>query len=510
MGNYRDIIANNLIKDPKNAGTGAGSVTIKFNSPINPVYFNQYVSNKNIEPIQQFKHIHSGQTDVYLDLEEPFKIYSIPGVQKSIISKDFGPFYLEINVLDKMNKNAYIYENVTTFDNISLFWKLELVEYAFGSDLEDAKKNYLSGPKSIKYPNGYMVKLVITFDPMCQVHNLAVLENIYSENTELLQEIIDYKNKSFSDFSNVTLNKKFMISRLSYLLNKIFYVYSNENNKRNKINNEKNKSMRRIPRNPQTGFISGPSDIKTSKDDLLNKFRIFSSTTVKDDIYKQLLTSAPEPVNILDIATGVANDYNRWVKYKNKIKHINAIDSDPKQIEEAIKRFGSKNELSVSYKVLDANKLNSTIVLDTTNADIILCNYAMNQIYNNPGPGTNPGTFFTILQKFAKKGSIFAGVATDGDELIKRVQQNTVPQGVYIDLLDNDKYSFYMDLPYFQRNGRIEEFIVRKNEFINRMKAAGFEPIMVANITDIPEYKNQPGPLLDLLGLYFVFYFRKI
>jgi hypothetical protein len=350
---------------------------------------------------------------------------------------------------------------------------------------------------------------------MCQVHNLAVLENIYSENTELLQEIIDYKNKSFADFSNVTLNKKFMISRLSYLLNKIFYVYSNENNKRNKTNNnEKNKSMRRTPRNPQPGpanlSTSPPVSSINSKDSLLNKFRIFSSTTVKDDIYKQLLTSAQEPVNILDIATGVANDYNRWVKYKNKIKHINAIDSDPKQIEEAIKRFGSKNELSVSYKVLDANKLNSTIVLDTTNADIILCNYAMNQIYNNPGPGAIPGTFFTILQKFAKKGSIFAGVATDGDELIKRVQQNTIPQGVYIDLLDNDKYSFYMDLPYFQRNGRIEEFIVRKNDLINRMKAAGFEPIMVANITDIPEYKNQPKQLLDLLGLYFVFYFRKI
>lgn len=229
-------------------------------------------------------------------------------------------------------------------------------------------------------------------------------------------------------------------------------------------------------------------------------FKTFCSWNCKYPLLLETLKNFKEKVIIIDVATGVGNDLNRWIALKDKIKYVIGIDNDKNQIKEAIKRYKNmvKNkEISVSYYIDQANQFNKYIKGSVNGAFVITCNFALNYFIDDP-------SFYENLAKMPVD-TYFIGIATDSDKL------NKDSKFYYFENVNEKEYKFSLETSFFKRKGgHITEKRINKQELVNMMKSIGYEVICMDPISTRIDKVNTYKFDMSMLDIYFYFSFKKI
>lgn len=92
------------------------------------------------------------------------------------------------------------YQSRVFISNISMFWEIEIIEYSSGNTPEEAKENYMSGPKSSYNKYGYSTRIEIEFKPLANITNFLDLYSInYAEKNEYQYKKADKELQYYLD-----------------------------------------------------------------------------------------------------------------------------------------------------------------------------------------------------------------------------------------------------------------------------------------------------------------------
>lgn len=244
--------------------------------------------------------------------------------------------------------------------------------------------------------------------------------------------------------------------------------------------------------------------------------RRFSGANVKElmlkNSIKYLRSNGLGTDIIIDLATGVINDLWKW--YNIGIKYIIGVDNSESQYKEAMKRYSEfefKNKLKIDYHVGSMEDIVFMNKVFKGKVNLITCNYALNHI-------ESMSDFLDIVVERLNEGGLFIGTATDGDSLNSsfKLFGDKIESFMYnAEKIDDKKYSFKINTPYFQE-GNIQENFIFKKEFIDLAVSKGLIPLSttpgvngIFNLTKMPMFLDKTDRPFDIANLYFGFSFVK-
>lgn len=311
-----------------------------------------------------------------------------------------------------------------------------------------------------------IIKILTSNNLICNVEKKKnnIIINIVKNNTEVLGSFIIDENNNF----NILKNDK-VLGNISEMIEKYLKQYDNLSFCQLKSSIDGLKLMHSKIKNYQFGIIT--RFIKSRK--------------------------------LLDLASGNANDLNRW--YNNKFTDIIGIEYNEKSIETATERyenFKHKHTMNVSFFRSDLTKHDEKLTkyLDGNIFDVVTCNFAIHYFFKSEDSINN---IFNIINKHLKPGGIFTGMAIDKNRLIKtyinlkkhenpKLEIKPLENFGNNDLIYGRKYAIRIGLlnegTYFDE-GESVEYLVDFIELTNLAKKNGFDVIMIKPFSQLFDSK---------------------
>jgi 2-polyprenyl-3-methyl-5-hydroxy-6-metoxy-1,4-benzoquinol methylase len=212
---------------------------------------------------------------------------------------------------------------------------------------------------------------------------------------------------------------------------------------------------------------------------------------------------------LLDLACGRGNDLNRWISMK--LQRVIGVDDSNEQISEAIHRYKSmSSKIKVNYINMSVCAPTLPVVVRKYYKDPIMlatCNFALNHFVNDDG-------FYRNISRLISPGGLLVGTAADGDyiEIMLNLNDGHVKSDIVdIKRVDDERYTFKINSPFFNSQKVVVESLVKRKEFVERMAKYGFEPYLmyhelpaIFNFADFPNELGDPELKKYYMGFCFI------
>ena len=251
-----------------------------------------------------------------------------------------------------------------------------------------------------------------------------------SKNTNIIAKYeINYNFKS----NNITIK---IIENINDLKNLPLFIalYINPIKSNFKIRKSIfNKNTKNEPALPSPGFVytnDKKSPYIKNRNSSISSIQINHGTikTYNLEFYTKLIKKDNNNLKLLDLASGVGNDFNKWAMFK--YKSVVGIDIDSKQIETAYKRYNewnNRNKIDIKYYQSNLGIYDSKIMEILNNEtyngkfNIITCNFAIHYLFESKDYLNN---IFKIISSYLMTGGYFIGTAIDKNILLKAYKDN--------------------------------------------------------------------------------------
>lgn len=396
----------------------------------------------------------------------------------------------------KLNSGHVEYQVRYTIANISVFWRLDIIEYGNASNLASAKSAWEKSPKTrieLEYAPAYILEDLLHWENDDIFHDLFNQMGIkYINKDIIMQKFNEYKTK----LNNT--DPKIILADLGSSLIKLFDAldidignYHNESTVKKKEHIIEKSNKREI------------SDFYQMRK-LHNKIKYDLLGQVVKELRKK---NKKRSIKLLDISVGKGGDINKWDSHD--IQTVYAIDPNIESINEAKRRYSQMIKNGSIKKTRDY-KFDPILYSDSNikeEYDIVSCHFTLHYLYKS---GSYLASNILKIIKNLVPGGYFIGTTLIGDRVKKLV--NKFPDKIKIDILNNHTYTMkYLDNAEGIYNSNDHEYFVDFNAVKIICEEYGLKLI---SKTDFTEYHNNNFQLKDyeraVSELNITFIFQKI
>jgi cyclopropane fatty-acyl-phospholipid synthase-like methyltransferase len=431
----------------------------------------------------------------------------------------------EKKINQEMKFNKFVYQLRNVISGVSKFWKLELIEFATGSTVEEAKENINNQSKlrvEIEYDPGTFIKELFNWDDdtiktfLFDLFKKDQDEDILFESINKILETeaskANFLNRYLSDLHSK--KAELAVSDLGFILSKILYSVKLEK----KV--DRPERFQRAERSkPQVSErkverVKSERPQREESKSIWNNMKKFHNE-IKENLYAQLVASSESKV-LFDTSVGHGNDMFKW--YKNGITTVFGIDVDPEQIKIANERYKNAKLKGTDYVFRVGDILDFDTDEFQGEYDFVVSNFTMHYFFEKrSGRYPNVDEFVKKVSLLLKEGGIFAGTTLLGDKM-KTLINNSRPNNQYdIKWIDerSNKYSYQLkdidtnEMLYAQHQSSIEYLVDFKyleeqcqNNGMSLVKFTKFEDIYKKfNKYELNDVQKQ----ISFLNAYFIF-----
>jgi mRNA (guanine-N7-)-methyltransferase len=393
---------------------------------------------------------------------------------------------------EQITKGKMQYQYRYVIQHLSKYWRVDIIEYADGFELDRAKINYEQNPTTridIEYDPGHFLKDIKKWskkDTDEKVKEFFKFTGLTELNDNTVIEYIKVLNSA----SPIVILKD-----LGLVLSKIFGVldvssplYEHKENPKKEMTKEMTKEFSR-------SIFQNMKDFHNSV-----KFKLIYKTA------KQL-----ENPKLLDISAGRGGDIDKW--NNSGIKYVHGIDPDSTDIEEAKQRLAKNSRIPKDYKyTFDVRTITDKNITFKESFDIVSCQFSLHYFFENKKMINNA---LKNISNALKIGGYFIGTTLIENRVKRLIINNKFPEKIniyedaddenayHMKLIDTSDNTYYKDLPEFYVD--FEKF----KELCSKYSLKFVEEVSFSKLYEKYPRKDLKDYELAVSSLYSTFVFEK-
>lgn len=343
---------------------------------------------------------------------------------------------------EQITKGKIQYQNRYVIQHLSKYWRVDIIEYADGFELDRAKINYEQNPTTridIEYDPGHFLKDIKKW----KNHNSEKVEEFlkFTGLTEINDDIVnDYIHALNS------VNPLLVLKDLGSVLSKIFSVLDTNSPlyEHKEVRKEDVSKVELMKPKTTTSIFQNMKDFHNNV-----KFKLIYKTA------KQLV----DP-KLLDVSVGRGGDIDKW--NNSGIKYVYGIDPDEDDIKEARIRLVNNSRVPKDYVYkFDVRKITDKNIEFKENFDIVSCQFSVHYFFENEKMINNA---LKNISNALKIGGYFIGTTLIENRVKRLIINNKFPDKIniyedadnenmyHMKLIDTSEKTYYKDMPEFYVN----------------------------------------------------------
>lgn len=334
---------------------------------------------------------------------------------------------------EQITKGKMQYQYRYVIPHLSKYWRVDIIEYADGYELERAKINYEQNPTTridIEYDPGHFLKDIKKWSKKKLDEKVKEFFE-FTGLTELSDETVSEYIKILNSASPIVILKD-----LGLVLSKLFNILDTSS--------------------PLYEYKEMKKEVKKEiSKSIFQNMKDFQNNVKFKLIYK--IAKRLENPKLLDVSVGRGGDIDKW--NNSGIKYVHGIDPDSGDIEEARQRLAKNSRIPEDYNyTFDVRTITDKNVKFKESFDIVSCQFSLHYFFENDKMIKNA---LKNISDALKIGGYFIGTTLIKNRVKKLIINNKFPEKIniyedpdnenayHMELIDTSEKTYHKDLPEF-------------------------------------------------------------